>query len=240
MGDVRIAPDRIFRRNFRAQLRQRDADLRAVDHAAQPGRLPVHNLEPLVHPLTGEALRRHPHLSLGMELVQRLRLLFEQRHHVFWARMTGIAARHEDRVDARQPAVDFGPFLHRELDRRGIGIILVHGRIPDPHIDPVLLADARDFHHHFDFGQQEVRAVFVVVGTRRNQLDGVSSEDSQVADVLLELRGRPAVVGIDLGPVTKLVAAQRITRLCGNLQIVVDGKHLAFHAEMTQQIPGAE
>ena len=61
-------------------------------------------------------------------------------------------------------------------------------------------------------GQREMRAVGVVVGPGRNQLDGVGAEDGQVADVPLPLRQVPAVVGIGLGAVAELMAAEGIPR----------------------------
>ena len=62
--------------------------------------------------------------------------------------------------------------------------------------------------HHVHLRQREVRAVGVVVGARRDQLDRVGAEDRQVADVLLPHRHVPRVVGVGLRPVAELVAAK--------------------------------
>ena len=51
--------------------------------------------------------------------------------------------------------------------------------------------------------QQEMRAVVGIVRARRDQFDGIRAEHCQIADVLFELRRRPAIVGIDLGAIAE-------------------------------------
>src|SRR5260370_42250205 len=66
-----------------------------------------------------------------MKTVQRLSLLFEQRHHVAGPRMTGVAAGYEDRIDAGQSAEGVCPFLEGELDCGGNVVSLVLVRTSD-------------------------------------------------------------------------------------------------------------
>ena len=157
--DVGVAADAVALRHVRAQHRQAVAHLRAEDDAGQPCRLGLEDRVELVHPGLREALRRHPHLRLRVELAQAGGLPLEQRHQVLRLRVPGIAARDEDRVDARQLREDFRPFLERELDLLRIAVVLVQRRVPDPDVLPVLVGDARHLHHHVDLRQREVRAV---------------------------------------------------------------------------------
>ena len=53
-----------------------------------------------------------------------------------------------------------------------------------------------------------MRTLIGVVRTRRNQFDRVYAEDRQVADVLVEHLDRERVVGIHLGTISELMAAQ--------------------------------
>ena len=104
VGDVGIVADGISLRNARGKGRDIVARLRAVNNAAEPGGLGLHERVELLDPLLAEALRRHPHLRLRMILVQQRGLLFEQRKQVFRLGVTGIAAGHEHVVDARKAA----------------------------------------------------------------------------------------------------------------------------------------
>ena len=232
--------DRVALGDLRAQRRQRVPHLRAEDEAGEPGRLLRHQVVELVHPVRGEALRRHPHRRLRVELAEARGLLLEQREHVPRLGVAGIAAGHEDGVDPRQPLEDLGPFLDREVDRRRVGVVLVHRRIPDPDVEAVLVGDARHLDHHLDRRQGKVRAVGVVVRARRNELDGVVAEDRQVADVLLPHRDGPAVVGVGLGPVAELMAAQRRRRRGREPQRRRDGEGAAIHAQLAEQASDAE
>ena len=111
-------------------------------------------------------------------------LLFEQREQVLGLGVAGIAAGHKEAVDARKAGEHLAPFLQRELHGCRVRVVLVHGRIPDPDVQPVFVADSR---HSaiISIGGGEMRAVGGVVRTRRYQFDGVGSEDRQVADVLV-------------------------------------------------------
>jgi hypothetical protein len=53
-------------------------------------------------------------------------------------------------------------------------------------------------------------AVGRVVGTGRDELDGIGAEDGQLADVPVPLSQVPGVVGVGLGQLAELVAAQRV------------------------------
>src|SRR6476646_7478977 len=116
VSGVRIVADAVSLRHLRAQSRRAVANLGAEDDAGEPLGLLLQNLVELVHPLLGEALRRHPHLKLWMESVQARRLLFQQRHEMPRFGVTGIPAWDEDGVDARQFRQNVSPFFQRELD----------------------------------------------------------------------------------------------------------------------------
>ena len=110
MGDVGVAADRIFLRDERPQLGKRDANLRTVDDAAQPGGLLLVQIRhKRVEPFLVESLRRDPHLGLRMKAVQVLRLLFEKRQQHGRVGVPGIAAGDEDGVDPRQLLEDARP-----------------------------------------------------------------------------------------------------------------------------------
>ena len=143
-----------------------------------------------------------------MELAKAGRLLLEQRHQVLRLRVAGIAAGHEDGVDARQLREHLRPLLQRELDLFWIAVVLVERGIPDPDVLRILVGKTRHLHHHVDLRQREVRAVGGVVRPGRNQLDRVRAEDREVADVLLPHRHVPRVVGVGFRPVAELMAAQ--------------------------------
>ena len=120
MGDVGIVADGVARGHGGAQAGERDADLRSEDHAGEPGGLPVaQDGQELVEPRLVEALRRDPHLRARMVAMQDFGLLVEQGHQVFGRGVAGIAAGHEDGIDARQLAEDLAPFAQREFDGPG-------------------------------------------------------------------------------------------------------------------------
>ena len=85
-----------------------------------------------------------------------------------------------------------------------------------------------------------MRAVGLVIGARRDQLDGVGSEDGQIANVLLPHRHGPAIVGIGLRPVAELMAAQGITRGAGFAPAVGNGNRTFFHSQLAQQTANAK
>ncbi len=154
--------------------------------------------------------------------------------------MAGIAAGHEDGIDARQLAEHFAPFLEREFHGLGVGVIAVHGGIPDPHVEPVGIGEARHLDHHLHGRQRKVRAVGGIVGARRDQLDGVGAEDDEVANVLLPHGDGPAIVGVGLGAVAQLVAAQGVPGRGGEAQIVGRIHGVAVHVQVAEQGAGAE
>ena len=148
-----------------------------------------------------------------MKAVQDLRFLFQQRHQKLRLRVAGIAARHKNRVDARQLLKHFAPFLQREVHCFRIRVIFVQRRIPDPNIQTVLVQQARHFH----------------------QLGRVGSEDSEIADILFPKRDRPSVIRIGFRTIAELVAAQRVLRRGGDVQIVRDGDLSTTHVHLAQQ-----
>ena len=135
------------------------------------------------------------------------RLLLNQRQQPGRRRIARIAARHQDGVDARQHGKDLPPIPYRLLDRSLRAVCRFHGRIPDPHLEPVAVGNPRHLHHHLGRRQRKMGAVRKIVGDRRNKLDCVRPEDRQFADVLIPHRHRPAVVGVRLGPVAELMSA---------------------------------
>ena len=124
--------------------------------------------------------------------------------------MPGVAARHEDGVDPRQLLEDLGPFGQCVLDGPGIGVIGIHRRVPDPDVQAVVGADLDMPAIISSGGSGKVGAVGGVVRARGDQLDGVGAEDGQIADISLPLRQVPGVVGVGLGTIAELVAAERI------------------------------
>ena len=110
----------------------------------------------------------------------------------------------------RQLREHLAPLAQGGLDGLRVGVILVHRRIPDPDVQAVGIGEPGHALHHLHRRPREVRAVGIVVRAGRNQLDGIAAEDRQVAEVLLPDRQVPGVVGIGLGAVAELVAAQRI------------------------------
>ena len=86
-----------------------------------------------------------------------------------------------------------------------------------------------------------MRAVGVVVGARRDQLDRVGAEDGQVADVLLPHRDGPAVVGVGLGPVAELMTAQsRVPASSTGARARRQADGAAVEAQLAQQAADAE
>ena len=82
-----------------------------------------------------------------------------------------------------------------------------------------------------------MRAVRIVVGTRRNQFDGVRAEHREVADILLPHRDGPAVVGVGLRPVSELMTAQLVLRRCRHIQRLREFDLLPPVIQRTQQMP---
>ena len=77
--------------------------------------------------------------------------------------MARIAAGNEDSVNAGQLFEHGPPFVKREFDGFRIGIIFVHGGIPDPHVERVFIRQARHFDHHFHRRPWEMRTVLVII-----------------------------------------------------------------------------
>ena len=240
MGDIGIVTNGIARGNFRAQILDGGARPGAVDHTVEPLGLGFHEAEEFFEPSGVEVLRRHPHFALGMVFAQLLLLLFEQCKKIFGLGVAGVASGNENRVDAGEFFVDFGPFLEGEVDGVGVRIVFVHGRIPDPDVDAVFGADAGHFGHHVDFREMEMRTVVIVVGAGRDQFDCVGAEDNHVTEILLKNCGSPGVVGVDLGAVAQLVTAQFVFRCGGDVEVVVDGGCVVVPAEGAEELADAE
>ena len=129
------------------------------------------------------------------------------------------------------------PLLQRILDRIGVGVIPVHGRIPDPHVEPVLIGQARHAGHHLQLRQWEMGAVAGVVRARRDELDGVAAEDGQVAIILLPLREVPGVVAIGLRSIAQLMAAQWIRGGRGNAELAIELDFVGGHSQARNSLP---
>src|SRR5262245_27358598 len=169
-----------------------------------------------------------------------LGLLFQQRHQKFRLRVAGVAAGDQDRVNARQLFEDLAPFIQSELDCFRIAVIPIERRIPNPYVQPIFIADARYADHRVDLWQWKMRTVGGVIGTRRNQLNGVRAKDGQVAYVLLPHRQRPAVVGIGLRAIAELMPAQRVFRRRNDVEAVGQGDLALRHPQRAQQAADAE
>jgi hypothetical protein len=100
--------------------------------------------------------------------------------------------------------------------------------------------DARHLDHHVELRQAEVRTVLIIIGTRRDQLNRVGPENDEIADVLLEHGGRPRVIGVHLGAIADLVAAQLFHGGSGNVHVFVEFEPAEIHREVAQQVAGAE
>ena len=83
-------------------------------------------------------------------------------------------------------------------------------------------------------------AVGVIIRTRRDQFDGITTEHDQVADVLLPARHIPGVIGIGLGPVTELVPAQAVARNRRDAEIFVQCGDPWPHAQDAQEAANPE
>ncbi len=203
-------------------------------------RLLVHQSEELLHPGRVEALRGDPHGGFGVILAQVGGLLFEQGHQVARLGVSGVAAGDEDGVDAGELPEDLAPFAERRLDGGGLRVVGVHGGIPDPAFEAVLLGEARHLDHHLHGREGKVRAIGGIVGAGRNELDGVGAEDGEVADVAFPHRDAPGVVGIGLGAVAQLMAAQGVFGRGLNIERAGEGDRIAAHFEGAQQAADAE
>ena len=207
---------------------------------AEPLGLAGDDLEELVVPLLVEALRRDPHLGLGVVAAEDLGLLLQEGHEVLRLGVAGVAAGDEDGVDAREPPEDLAPLLEGVLDGLGVGVVLVHGGIPDPDVQAVVVEDLRHPGHHLDLRAGEVGAVRGVVGARGDQLDGVGAEDGEVADVPLPLREVPGVVRVRLRPVAELVPADRHLGRGLDPEPVREEHPPARHPQLAEQPADAE
>ena len=121
--------------------------------------------------------------------------------------MAGVAAGDENGIDAGQSAENLRPLFEREGDRLRLAVIFIHRGIPDPHIQTVGGGDAGHADHHVELGPRKMRAIRIVVGARREQLDRVTTKDGELADVAFPLRQIPAAVGVGFGAVGELMAA---------------------------------
>ncbi len=83
-------------------------------------------------------------------------------------------------------------------------------------------------------------AVVVVVRARRDQFDGVGAEDDEVANVLFPHRRGPGVVGVGLGAVAELMAADGNLRRGDDAQAVVEIEPLAGHVQFAQKVSGSK
>ena len=175
-----------------------------------------------------------------MIAAQDLSLLFEQRHQVFRLGVARVAAGNKNGVHVRQLAEDLTPLDKRELNRFRVRVVLVHGRIPDPGIETVFADDARHFGHHAHRRQREMGAVGIVVGARRNQLDGVCSEHGKVPDILLPHGNGPAIVGVGFGAIAELVTAQPVMRGGFDVNIGIGGDAALPHMQSAEQVADAE
>ncbi len=154
--------------------------------------------------------------------------------------MTGIAARDKDRVDSRQLPEHVIPGRQCRLHDVGITIIAFDRRIPDTHVEAILVEEPRQGDHHLHGRAREVRAVGRIVRPGRDQFHDVGAEDRQVADGLLPLGDVPAVIGVGLGAIAHLVAADRIARGTGDLEGRGEPDAIALHAQLAQQSSDAE
>ena len=132
--------------------------------------------------------------------------------------VAGIAARDHDVVDAGEAAKHLVA-LHLLCGQgRSVGVVPPHVGIPDPHVETVGVDDPREALHHLQRLHLEMRARKVVVGAWRQDLDRVGAEERELADVLIELLRAPGVVGIGLGAVAELGAAQPHARHGGEAE----------------------
>ena len=142
-----------------------------------------------------------------MIFLERNRLLFEKVHHVYGPHVARIASRYKNYVNPGQNLKNFRPFFECKFHHGRIGIIPINCWVPDPEIDTVIICQLRHFDHHFQRRSWKMKAVGIVVRSRRNQLNGVGSKCNQVAIILLPLVDIPGIVGICFGAIAKLVTA---------------------------------
>src|SRR5947209_4508102 len=83
-------------------------------------------------------------------------------------------------------------------------------------------------------------AVGIVIGARRDQLDSVRAEHSQVTDVLVPKGQIPTVVRIGLGSIAELVAAKFKFRGRDKLRMVNQRYLAARQVHLAQQPADAE
>src|SRR6266481_6817373 len=107
--------------------------------------------------------------------------------------------------------------LLQELSSLGSVLQIEVGRCPNPIIQFVAGADFAQFAIHYLARQWHVRAFSVVM--KRNPLDAVGAEQSELADVLLELFDVPAIVGVGCFPVAELMTANRLCGSGRNVQV---------------------
>ena len=85
-----------------------------------------------------------------------------------------------------------------------------------------------------------MRAVIVIIGSRRNQFDRIRAEHRQITVVLFPLLNIPSVVGIRLRAIPQLVSAQRGFRSRDFAEIRRDSDSTTRHPQFTQQPPYPE
>ena len=96
-------------------------------------------------------------------------------------------------------------------------------------------ADAGLFPQHVHVRDGKVDAVVQVVGTRRNQLNGIGAKESQFPDVLVVLVYIPGAVAVGFVSVAQLMAYQRKIGGSVNIQIGGDLAAVSAHAHAAQQ-----
>src|SRR5213076_107606 len=79
-----------------------------------------------------------------------------------------------------------------------------------------------------------------VIRARRDQFDGVATEDNEVSNILLPSRDIPSVIRIGLGPVTELVSAQPVSWRGCDVEIVRQRDGAGFQAQAAEQMSDAE
>ena len=83
-----------------------------------------------------------------------------------------------------------------------------------------------------------MRAIRHIVRPRRDEFDGIGSENRQVADVLIPYLNRPCVVGIRLRPIAELMSTQRIFRAAVYRKAaLIDGCCLPAKVDQAEQMP---
>src|SRR5262245_36262761 len=132
--------------------------------------------------------------------------------------MTRVSPWDKHGVNPWQPLEDLTPFVKRELHGLRIGIVLIHGWIPDPDVQAILVAESRHADHRVDLRKRKVWAVGSVIRSGRNKLNSISPKGSEVANVLLPHRQGPAVVRVGFRAIAKLMPAQSIFWGCCDAQ----------------------